>query len=572
MDFAPGSAIASKVARLNRANRVSAVVGISMLTLVVSIAIWALQETASSEYWVSHTYQVISASHQLSFDIKDTQASIRAYLLQPTDQYRAELEAATSRVNASFLLLRSLTADNAGQQARLDRLEPLLLRRRSRLQELISIRDSAGLDRAERLREERLGKPDADEMWSLCKEIQEEEYGLAAQREHLRHVRLIEGMSGTIGSALLALTALFVSSLQVRRAVHDLIRTDHERHQSESMVASLFEAAPEAILVVDKAGRIVRTNPEIEHLFGYRREELIDQSVAILVPDSQHQKLEDLMSEFFNASESKPVNRRAETKLLKKNSREFFAAMSVGRILTTTGDFAVAFVSDISQRRADEETLRANEESLRNLTGKLLTAQEDERRRIARNLHDDLNQSLACLAMDLGRLEENDSAQNVSAELALLRDRTREAAELVRNISHQLHPSTLEDLGLTAAIAEYCEEFQDRTGIETHFDCGDLPNTLSSNAISCVYYVVTESLRNVAKHAQASAAQVIAEIDGKELKVTVIDDGLGFAPNSGRSGIGITAMRERLHLVGGHLSFEPAAGRGAQIVAALPFS
>jgi len=441
-DSAPGPAVAAEISQLKRTNRVSAVVGIVMLVLVLCSAIWSLQQAASAEYWVTHSYQVLNEAYQLEFDLKDTQSTFRAYILQPSQENRSGFETATSRVNDDFARLKSLATDNAAQEARLAQLGPLLEQRTKRVEAHMSVRDSAGFAAAEREREQKLGRPDGDRIWALCAEIQSEEYRLAAEREHLRRDRLTEGVIGTIGSALLALMALWVSSHQVRQAVHDLIRSD--------------------------------------------------------------------------------------------------------------------------------EALRANAEDLRFLTGKLLTAQEDERRRIARNLHDDLNQSLACLAMDLGRLSEKSAGDGVQRELTSLRDRTREAAELVRNISHELHPSILDDLGLKPALQEYCEEFEGRTGISTHIECEGDSNNLAPDVASCVYYVVAECLRNVAKHAQGTSAEVNVDIRESLLNLTIADDGLGFSANPGRSGIGLTAMRERLHLVKGELSVGVGPGGGALVTAVLP--
>jgi signal transduction histidine kinase len=443
-DSAPDPAAASEISRLKRTNRISALVGIVMLVLVVFIAIWSLQQAASTEYWVTHTYQVLNESYQLEFDLKDTQASARAYVLQPTPQYRSEYQAATARADASFARLRFLAADNAAQEARLDQLAPVMEQRKKRIESLMAVRDRSGFADAERQREIGLGRPNSERMWALCAEIQREEYRLSAEREHLRRDRLTEGMIGTIGSAFLAFLALWVLSGQIRRAVSDLIRSD--------------------------------------------------------------------------------------------------------------------------------EALRANAEDLRFLTGKLLTAQEDERRRIARNLHDDLNQSLACLAMDLGKLSESNPGEAVQRELTSLRDRTRAAAELVRNISHELHPSILDDLGLKPALQEYCEEFEDRTGISTHFEFPGDSNDLAPDVASCVYYVVAECLRNVAKHAQGSSAEVHVDVSDSALHLTITDDGLGFSASPGRSGIGITAMRERLHLVKGDLAFGGAPDGGAQVTAVLPLA
>ena len=169
-----------------------------------------------------------------------------------------------------------------------------------------------------------------------------------------------------------------------------------------------------------------------------------------------------------------------------------------------------------------------------------------------------------------GRLSEKSAGDGVQRELTSLRDRTREAAELVRNISHELHPSILDDLGLKPALQEYCEEFEGRTGISTHIECEGDSNNLAPDVASCVYYVVAECLRNVAKHAQGTSAEVNVDIRESLLNLTIADDGLGFSANPGRSGIGLTAMRERLHLVKGELSVGVGPGGGALVTAVLP--
>jgi len=161
---APSQTVASEISELKRTNRVSAVVGIAMLVLVVCIAIWSLQQAASTEYWVNHTYQVLNLSYQLEFDLKDTQASFRAYVLQPTTQYRSDFQGATGRVNDNFAKLKSLTADNPAQQARIDQLAPLIARRTKRIEDLMALRDKAGFADAEKQRELKPGKPDADRM------------------------------------------------------------------------------------------------------------------------------------------------------------------------------------------------------------------------------------------------------------------------------------------------------------------------------------------------------------------------------------------------------------------------
>lgn len=219
-----------------------------------------------------------------------------------------------------------------------------------------------------------------------------------------------------------------------------------------------------------------------------------------------------------------------------------------------------------------DRSLEASATELRRLTGRLITSQEDERRRIARNLHDDLGQNLAYLAIDLGRLAEGVADRALLERLQRLKKKASDTAHLVRATSHELHPSTLDDLGLPAALEEQCAEFEERTGIATHLEVRNDAENTDSEVSRCIYFVVAESLRNIGKHAGASTAMVKLETDSSGLRATIADDGAGIdikAPR-GHSGIGLTTMRERLRLVGGAMSIRRAEVRGTVVEIAIP--
>ena len=158
---------------------------------------------------------------------------------------------------------------------------------------------------------------------------------------------------------------------------------------------------------------------------------------------------------------------REEIRHSRKN--EALAGMAVSSILILIALLIGPVALNASTKRLmeSESSLEASAAELRRLSGRLITSQEDERRRIARNLHDDLSQSLAYLSMDLGRLAEDVSDPALPERLQRLKKKAGDTADLARTISHDLHPSTLDDLGLSSALEEYCAEFQDRTGIVT---------------------------------------------------------------------------------------------------------
>lgn len=201
--------VARKIVELRRLSRGSTTVGLAMLILIGLISLWSLTQTDVAASWVSHTHQVISASNQLLSNVKDAESGARAYLLQPIQQYRVEFDSAFERVPDDLTTLKSLTSDNAAQEARLAELTPILSRRMQRLAEIISVRASSGLSDSERLREEEEARRDAAAILSLCQQIQNEEYRLLQERQQTRRVRLMEAVFGTLGSLILALMALW---------------------------------------------------------------------------------------------------------------------------------------------------------------------------------------------------------------------------------------------------------------------------------------------------------------------------------------------------------------------------
>ncbi|HVJ81275.1 MAG TPA: GAF domain-containing sensor histidine kinase, partial [Planctomycetia bacterium] len=239
------------------------------------------------------------------------------------------------------------------------------------------------------------------------------------------------------------------------------------------------------------------------------------------------------------------------------------------------------FASALARKRADEAiearetTIRRNRDMLRTLAAKLLGVQEEERRRIAREMHDDWSQRLAVLGIELtkleGRLGDRESA------MAILRNVREEMVRLsgdVHDLSRQLHPSILNDLGLAEALRSEAEHFQRREGISVDFHAGEVPQDLSDEVRICAYRVAQEALRNVGKHANARAVSVRLERRDEGLFLEVSDDGEGFDAAAGRckEGLGLSSMSERLRLVGALLEVDSEPGRGARVSACIPLS
>ncbi len=208
---------------------------------------------------------------------------------------------------------------------------------------------------------------------------------------------------------------------------------------------------------------------------------------------------------------------------------------------------------------------------LERLSARLMDAQEDERRRIARELHDEIGQALGAIKLELAVVEQR-LERGTGRELADVRAMTDRALQSVRDLSRLVHPSMLDDLGLPDSAQSYLDYFSRRTGIDTSLDVANVDGRLSPAVEVCAYRVIQEAVTNVGRHAEASSCHVRLEREADTLKVTVQDDGRGFDPGllNGADGLGLISLRERVTGLGGHLDIDSRTGRGTRVVAAIP--
>jgi signal transduction histidine kinase len=212
---------------------------------------------------------------------------------------------------------------------------------------------------------------------------------------------------------------------------------------------------------------------------------------------------------------------------------------------------------------------RLAEGEAKNLAGRLITAHEDERRRLARDLHDDLTQRLARLAIDAGKIERSAPVSTHDEVGRSMREDLVRLSEDVHALSYRLHPSLLDDLGLVEALNAECEGFSRRESIPVEFKPRDVPRDIRPDTALCLFRVAQESLRNVARHAGASAVEVSLRKVDEGLEIAVRDNGTGFDPvkDRGRHSLGMASMKERVHLLGGELDIDSVPGSGTTVVA-----
>jgi PAS domain S-box-containing protein len=243
-----------------------------------------------------------------------------------------------------------------------------------------------------------------------------------------------------------------------------------------------------------------------------------------------------------------------------------------------------SMIMDITERKLAEEALKDNEAALRNskkdlqrLAGRLISAQEEELRRLSRELHDDLTQRLAVLAIEAGKLELDltrtpERSPGAVHTIAQIKDQLIKVSEDVHTISRQLHPTILDDLGLVRALESECSAVMRRNPLGITIRKENVPDAIPDDIALCFYRVVQEGLRNITAHSGAKNCEIFLKGDDHALCLTVSDDGRGFDPREVRSmpGLGLSSMRERVQLIQGDFAIRSQPGKGTVIKVCVP--
>lgn len=358
--------------------------------------------------------------------------------------------------------------------------------------------------------------------------------------------------------------------------------------QSEENYRLLVEnVLDHAIFQVDLEGRVSSWNAGATRLFGYSDQEIIGQPFTLLF------RLEDQ----FDAERElrlveKSGNAADQRWVVRKDGSTFYAHWVTHLIRDEQGQTRgyAKVLRDETERerlrqlerelftarvRTADAALDRTRQELRSLAASLMTAQEDERRRIARDLHDDLSQRLAALEMGLVHIRKR-LAHEVPNSIVVLEPLIREVGALsseVRELSHRLHPSVLDDLGLEVALRQLVEDFERSAGLTTRVSTS-LPNAASLPPIvtTALYRIAQEALRNASRHAKDARVTVAVSSTGGEVRLTVRDDGPGMdvTAERGKGGLGLISMRERANLAGGSLEIRSAPGEGTELIVTVP--
>jgi len=338
--------------------------------------------------------------------------------------------------------------------------------------------------------------------------------------------------------------------------------------QSEERYRDLFENASDAIWLHDLEGNIFAANRACERVSGYSSEELKGINVGQLVAEDSKPGIEEIEQGLL---ENRPVDHRCEVELVKKGGEKAIVQMTTS-LITQEGQ-SVGFQH--AARDVTEE--RQMQENLRYYLQQLTRTQEEERKRIARELHDDTIQNLIVISRRLDKLASGEGmpAEESAKIVADVKQQMQAALQSLRHFSHDLRPSVLDDLGLLPALELLAGDLE-RQRVATNFEVTGEARRLLPEVEVMLFRIAQEAVRNIWRHAQASAAELTVEFSDTKVRVSISDNGMGFKlpqrpgdlASSGK--LGLAGMHERVRLVSGTLTLKSAPGKGTTVVAEVP--
>ena len=363
----------------------------------------------------------------------------------------------------------------------------------------------------------------------------------------------------------------------ILRDVSQRLRAEASQARSEARLRGILDSAMDAIITVDESQRIVLFNTAAEEVFRCPREEAVGASLSWFIPHRFRAGHSTHIARFGTAGvESRRMGSARVVMGLRRDGEEFPIEASISQTSDAGQRFYTVILRDITERVRSDEALRQSREEIQNLALAANAAREQEKRRIARELHDELGQSLTALKMDVEALREIAAESGpgpMMDKLASMRALLDATVAASRRISADLRPMMLDDLGLTAAADWLTQNFTERSGIRCELVLDERVNfDVPDPYATAIFRVLQESLTNIAKHAAATQVKATMERSGNDIILSVRDNGKGFDTGGATKpgSFGLVGLRERAYLLGGALSIDSAPGRGTVVEFRIP--
>jgi PAS domain S-box-containing protein len=323
-------------------------------------------------------------------------------------------------------------------------------------------------------------------------------------------------------------------------------------------------------IMISTEGRIIEVNPAYCKMLGYTREEILQKYAYEL--EGKLTK-EEVTGAFKEIADKKQV--QLESRHIRKNKTLIDVEISAFALLFEDKLFIAGFIKDITERKKIEEQVKAYNTQLKQLTAHLQSIREEERRRIGREIHDDLGQQLTAIKMDIAWIDKNTAAasKQIKTKLKNIIQLLDGSNLSVRRILSELKPSILDEYGLLDAMDWQRKQFTANTGIPVELVCTEKEIKLPADIATCIFRIFQESLTNITRYAKAKNVITSISLSGNHISVSIKDDGKGFDTSKIRdmATFGILGMQERVSALAGKFNIQSENGKGTMISVKIPY-
>ncbi|MDE2606514.1 MAG: CHASE3 domain-containing protein [Burkholderiales bacterium] len=558
---------------------------------------WMSLKETQAQHWISHSRELLATLAATRADVVDIQNGQRGFVVTGNDSELQLYDTARKEVEDDLQRLRDLTLDNPAQQALLRELEGHLATRLAIAATTIEARRAGGFGAAKAIMDRGTGQQEMASLRELLQRMENAEGRLLAQRlaSHERFLNAFwSGMAALLLALLAALAVLYQLFRRKRQAERRLFEGEQQFHL---MTDSITEYA---ILRLDAEGCVRTWNPGSRRIKGYEEAEIVGQHFSrFYTPEDRAAGLPQRALE----TAQKEGRFSDEGWRLRKDGSRFWAAVAIAPLRDAQGRLRgfAKVTRDLSERKAAEEelqrlnshleslvqertselqesnqALRAARDRLQALSSRLITAQEEERRHVARELHDETGQALTLIRMQLSELASAGPADAPRVGECL--QSVDRAISHIRGLSLRLRPPMLDDLGLSDAVEWVAGQQARAAGWALRLDVQELDERLPGDVETACFRICQEALTNAARYARATEVAVSLRRAGDELELVVADNGGGFdlaryrTPEERRKHFGLVSMSERAALAGGRLEIDTAPGRGTRVHAVFDLS
>jgi len=356
-----------------------------------------------------------------------------------------------------------------------------------------------------------------------------------------------------------------------------ILKAEFKQLEKKDINKVFIENTPTFCVAVDKQGKTILMNKAMLSALGYTAEEVIGKNyIETFIPEEQR----ELIGEIFRRHIENKEAMLNENAVVGKTGQLFFAEWHSKPVVDEKGNYTyhLGVGIDITERKKIENALRESENNLRIISAQLMEAEERERNRISRELHDELGQSLSILKLDIGSIMRKLNADQfvLRQECKRMREYIDQVIENVRRLARDLSPAIVQDLGLRVALRELIDSLSRYYRVQKTIECDDIDNLFSPEIKIAIYRIFQESLNNIVKHAHAANISITVKRDDGCVYFIIEDDGIGFNVHQGvipvrrKRGLGLATIIERVKLLGGSFDVQSIKGKGTRLTYSIP--